>query len=107
LVGAIQHDNQCPGSYIMGQVLNREGSPVAGIQISLRDPWGNQAYAISKNGAMDYGMFDFPIASGAPHELYITVMDGTGNPISATFTVPHRLGDAGDAPCHHIVLQGG
>lgn len=107
LVGAIQHDNNCPGSYIMGQVLNREGSPVAGIQISLRDPWGNQAYAISKNGAMDYGMFDFPIASGAPHELYLTVMDGTGNPISATFTVPHRLGDAGDAPCHHIVLQGG
>lgn len=30
LVGAIQHDDQCPGSYIMGQVLNREGSPVAG-----------------------------------------------------------------------------
>lgn len=107
MVGAIQHDNNCPGSYIMGQVLNREGSPVAGIQISLRDPWGNQAYAVSKNGAMDYGMFDFPIASGTPHELYITVMDGTGNSISATFTVPHRLGDAGDAPCHHIVLQGG
>lgn len=107
LVGAIQHDNHCPGSYIMGQILNREGSPVAGIQINLRDEWGNQAYAISKDGAMDYGMFDFPIASGAPHELYITVMDGTGNPISATFTVPHRLGDAGDAPCHHIVLQGG
>lgn len=106
LVGGIQNDNNCPGSYIMGLILNPDGAPVAGVQVMLRDPWGNQAYAVSKSGAMDYGMFDFPIASASPHELSITVMEG-GNPISATFTVPHRLGDASDAPCHHLVLQGG
>lgn len=107
LAGQIVHDNNCPGGYVMGRILNHEGAPVAGVQVQLRDPWGNQAYAISKSGAFDYGMFDFPIPSGSPQELAITVLDGSGNPISATFTVPHRLGDAGDAPCHHIVLQGG
>ncbi len=107
LSGPIVHDNNCPGSYIMGLILNREGTPVADVSINLRDSWGNQAQAYSKRGAMDYGMFDFPISSGSPHELYITVVDGSGNPISATITVPHRSAEAGDAPCHHVILQGG
>ncbi len=105
--GPIVHDNNCPGSYIMGLILNREGAPVADVAINLRDSWGNQAQAYSKQGALDYGMFDFPIASGSPHELYITIVDGSGNPLSAPITVPHGLGEAGDAPCHHIVVQGG
>lgn len=107
IAGAIQHDMNCPGSYVMGRVVNAGGGPVAGIQVNLRDQWGNQAYTASKSGATDYGLFDFPIPSGSPHELYLTVMDGSGNPISATFTIFHKMGDAGDAPCHHIVLQGG
>ena len=107
IAGAIQHDSDCPGNYVMGRVVNQAGGPVAGIQVNLRDQWGNQAYAVSKSGATDYGLFDFPIASGSPHELYLTVMDGSGNPVSATFTIFHKMGDAGDASCHHIVLQGG
>lgn len=91
----------------MGRILNYDNAPVAGVQIHLRDEWGNEAYAISKSGANDYGLFDFPIPSGAPHNLYLTVMDGAGTPISATFAIPHKQGDAGDAPCHHIILQGG
>ncbi|MBX3013980.1 MAG: transglycosylase domain-containing protein [Caldilineaceae bacterium] len=105
MVGGIQNDNSCPGNYIMGLILNSAGAPVAGVQIMLRDPWGNQSVAVSKSGGMDYGMFDFPIAA-APQELLITVVEN-GNPISATFAVPHRMGSAGDASCHHIVLQGG
>jgi hypothetical protein len=107
IAGTIQHDTNCPGSYVMGRVINTGGGPVAGIQVNLRDQWGNQAYTASKSGATDYGLFDFPIASGSPHELYLTVMDGSGNPISATFTIFHKMGDAGDAPCHHVILQGG
>ncbi len=107
LSGPIVHDNNCPGSYVMGLILNRDGAPVADVSINLRDSWGNQAQAYSKRGAMDYGMFDFPISSGSPHELYITVVDGSGNPISETIVVPHHAGEAGDAPCHHVVLQGG
>jgi len=107
LSGPIVHDNNCPGSYIMGLILNRAGAPVADVAINLRDSWGNQAQAYSKQGALDYGMFDFPISSGSPHELYITVVDGSGNPLSAPIIVPHGSDEAGDAPCHHIVLQGG
>ena len=104
---AIENNSDCPGSYVMGRIINYDDAPVAGVQVHLRDEWGNEAYAVSKSGTNDYGMFDFPIPSGAPHNLYLTVMDGTGNPISATFTIPHKQGNAGDAPCHHIVLQGG
>ena len=73
----------------------------------MRDEWGNQSSAISKNGAIDYGLFDFPIPSGAPHQIYITVVDDGGNPISAVIAIPHRQGEAVDASCHHLVLQGG
>jgi hypothetical protein len=107
IAGAIENNSDCPGSYVMGRIINDDKAPVAGVQVHLRDEWGNEAYAVSKSGANDYGRFDFPIGSGAPHNLYLTVMDGTGNPISATFTIPHKQGNAGDAPCHHIVLQGG
>jgi penicillin-binding protein 1C len=107
IAGAIENNSDCPGSYVMGRIINDDKAPVAGVQVHLRDEWGNEAYAVSKSGANDYGRFDFPIGSGAPHNLYLTVMDGTGNPVSATFTIPHKQGNAGDAPCHHIVLQGG
>ncbi len=107
LATAVVHDNNCPGQYVMGRVVNAQGDPVAGVQIVMRDEWGNQATAISKNGAIDYGMFDFPIPSGAPHQIYVTVIDDGGNPISAAITIPHRQGEATEASCHHLVLQGG
>ncbi|MEZ4859988.1 MAG: transglycosylase domain-containing protein [Caldilineaceae bacterium] len=106
LAGPIVHDNDCPGQYIMGRILNREGAPVAGVHVKMRDQWGNEANAVSKSGAVDYGMFDFPIPSGAPNELWVTVLDGAGNAASAPFRIPHRMEEAGDASCHHIVLQG-
>jgi len=107
LGGPIVNDANCPGAYIMGRVVNWQGGPVAGVHIHLRDEWGNQADAFSKNGSGDYGLFDFPLASNAPHELYLTVIDGAGNLVSPTFTISHKQGDAGDATCHHVVIQGG
>jgi len=103
----IWHDYACPGQYIMGQVLDRSGAPVAGVQLMARDQWGNVAYAISKNGAADYGRFDFPITSSTPHDIYVTVLDPAGNPVSPTVTVQHRYGEGGDAPCHYLIFQGG
>ncbi|MDQ3248072.1 MAG: transglycosylase domain-containing protein, partial [Chloroflexota bacterium] len=107
LAKPVVNDTNCPGAYVMGRIVNRDGGPVAGVYVYLRDEWGNYAYAVSKSGATDYGLFDLPIASSAPHELYLTVMDGGGNPISPTFTILHKLGEAGDASCHHVVFQGG
>jgi hypothetical protein len=107
LAHPVVHDNNCPGQYIMGRVLNWEGAPVPNIQVRFRDQWGNESGAVSKNGAIDFGMFDFPIPSGSPHEIYLWVVDDAGNQISSTITVQHRQGEAGDAPCHHVVIQGG
>ena len=107
LAGPVIHDANCPGSYVMGRMVNADGAPVAGITVYLRDEWGNYAYTTSKSGASDYGQFDFPIPAAAPHQLYLTIVDGNGNQISPAFAIPHKQGEAGDAPCHHVVIQGG
>ncbi len=107
LAAPIVHDNNCPGQYVMGQVIDGTGAPLAGVSIKMSDEWGNEATTVSKSGAADYGMFDFPIPSGGPYNLYITVLGEGGVPISATFTIPHHQGEGGDLSCHHIVLQGG
>ncbi len=107
LAAPIAHNDQCPGQYVMGRVLDRGGAPVPGVTVKFRDEWGNTASAVSKSGANDFGMFDFPIPSSSPHEMYIWVVDPNNNPISPTITIQHRRGDAPDAPCHHVVLQGG
>ena len=107
LAAPIAHNDQCPGQYVMGRVLDRGGAPIPGVTVKFRDEWGNTASAVSKSGANDFGMFDFPIPSSSPHEIYIWVVDPNNNPISPTITIQHRRGDALDAPCHHVVLQGG
>ncbi|RIK40527.1 MAG: hypothetical protein DCC55_14750 [Chloroflexi bacterium] len=107
LAAPIIHDTNCPGAYLMGQVLNLAGDPVPGVTIQFQDQWGNQARTVSKSGVHDFGMFDFPIPSSSPHEMYVWVVDSAGNPISPAITIQHRQGDAPDVPCHHVVLQGG
>jgi penicillin-binding protein 1C len=107
LAEPIIHNADCPGQYLMGLVLDYAGAPTPGVTIKLRDQWGNQASAVSKSGAADFGRFDFPIPSSSPHELYLWVVDGAGNQISPTITIQHRQGDAPDVPCHHLVLRGG
>ena len=107
LAEPIANDASCPGNYVMGQVVNLDGAPVAGVRIVLRDPWGNEAHAISKDGQNDYGKFDFPIYSNDPHDLMLTVIDDAGNPLSSTIVIPHRRDGASDTPCHSVKIQGG
>ncbi len=96
----VAHDHFCPGEYIMGQVLNSRGTPVAGVQVAAVDEWGNQNVTLSKAGAIDYGNYDFPIGA-ARRDFFITVIDAAGNPISETAWVQHRKFN--DLPCHHVV----
>jgi len=105
VVTPVVHDNNCPGQYVMGRIVNSSGEPVAGVWVKMRDQWGNETTAVSKSGAIDYGMFDFPIPSGSPHELSLTVVGEDGVPLSATITIPHRQGEAAELSCHHIVFQ--
>ncbi len=106
LAQPVAHNAECPGHYIVGRVLNRDGAPVGGVHIVLVDEWGNRADAVSKSGATDLGSYDFPINTFA-NRYTLTVVDGGGNPISAPVIVEHLQGAGGDAPCHTVVWIGG
>lgn len=103
----IYHDNNCPGRYVMGRVINWNGGPVAGVNIRLEDGWGNVYFATSKGNANDYGLFDFPLYSDSPQDLRVTVLDAGGNPISPTIIIPHKKSAETDFACHHVMIQGG
>ena len=97
-------DNACAGSYILGRVINGNGGPTPGVRIMAVDQWGNRAEVVSKSSEADLGNFDFPIYSGTPHEIYLNVVDGSGNPISPTVVVRHKLDNESNT-CHHVVFQ--
>ncbi len=103
----VWHDTNCPGGYVVGQVLNWGGAPVADVGIGLIDAWGNRYTAVSKAGATDAGRFDFPLFSATPQTLYLTVLDGNGNPISPAIPVLHNIDADSSFPCHHIIVKGG
>lgn len=98
----IAHDDFCPGEYILGQVLNSSGAPVAGVRVAYVDQWGNRDSAITKSVANDYGNYDFPVGARA-RDFYVTVVDEAGNPLSETIFVQHRKGVSEAASCHHVV----
>ena len=106
LARPVEHHAMCPGNYIMGQVLNGAGAPVAGVHVVMVDEWGNRSDAVSKSGEGDFGSYDFAIHSFANHYT-LTVLDSAGNIASPEVTVEHLQGAAGDAPCHTVVWIGG
>jgi hypothetical protein len=106
LGGPVVHDWSCPGNYVMGMVVNRDGAPMADVRLAMTDGWGNQTIAVSKNGQSDYGMFDFPIYGDGPQNLQLVVVDENNNPRSAPVIVPHKMDAASDTPCHHVVIRG-
>lgn len=98
----VAHDDFCPGEYILGQVLNASGAPVAGVRIGYVDQWGNRDSALTKSVGSDFGNYDFPIGARA-RDFYIAVVDDAGNPLSETIFLQHRQGTGGDFSCHHVV----
>jgi hypothetical protein len=106
LADGIVHDWSCPGTYVMGTVVNGEGAPMAGVRLVMTDGWGNQSFAESKSGQSDYGMFDFPIYGDGPQNLQLGVVDGNNNPLRSPVIVPHKMDATSDTPCHHLVIRG-
>ena len=106
LARPVENHASCPGNYIVGQVLNRQGAPVEGVHIVMVDEWGNRSDTVSKNGEADYGSYDFAIHSFANHYT-LTVVDPAGSIASPAVVVEHLQGAAGDAPCHTVVWIGG
>ena len=102
----LRHDDQCPGQYIMGLVLNNRNEALPGVHIRLTDAWGNSYQTVSKSGAHDAGRFDFPIYSqSSPQNLAIQALDANGSPLSPRIVVPHRIDETSNKPCHHLVIR--
>ena len=106
LAEPVTHHGSCPGQYVVGQVFDAAGVPVAGVHILMVDQWGNRADAFSKDGATDYGSYDFLLNSFA-NRYTLTVVDQTDAPISEPVVVDHLQGESGDAPCHTVIWRGG
>ncbi len=98
----LTNDDFCPGEYILGQVLDASGAPLAGIRVAYVDQWGNRDVATSKSTATDAGSYDLPIGSRA-RDFYVTVVDVAGNPLSETIYIQHRRGTGENFACHHLV----
>ena len=79
---------------------------MAGVHIVMVDQWGNRADAFSKDGAADYGSYDFPLNFFA-NRYTLTVVDLADTPISGPVIVDHLQGDSGDAPCHTVTWRSG
>lgn len=102
-LASVANDNNCPGNYVMGRVVNQAGGAVGGVTVQMVDQWGNRTLATSKGGA-ETGAFDFPLYAAGPRDLYITVLDGAGNAASPTVTLRYPPEDGG-ARCYHLVWR--
>ncbi|MFN3981602.1 MAG: hypothetical protein ACK4SA_14590, partial [Caldilinea sp.] len=103
LLASVNTDNNCPGNYVMGRVLDRNGVAIAGVAVQMVDQWGNRATAFTK-GDPDAGMFDLPIYSGSQLELSLTVLGADGSPASPTVTLRYPPED-GALRCYHLVWR--
>jgi hypothetical protein len=95
----VRHSSgDCPGSYILGQVTDRSGTPLPDVRLLLVDEYGNQEIKVTKGGA-DAGRYDFPVF-GPPRRFYLSVVDGNSRPISPRIEIPHGVGADAQGTCH-------
>jgi hypothetical protein len=98
----VAHDSSCGGDYVLGSVYNASGQLVQAVAVVYSDDLGNSTYAAAVNGA-----YRFPVPSPeSSRNIYISLVDATGNAVSATVTVPHRQGGGSDLGCHYVIWQG-
>ncbi|MGQ9489661.1 MAG: hypothetical protein ACUVS6_02865 [Anaerolineae bacterium] len=95
----------CPGMpglvYVLGQVIDRAGTPLPDVRLKLVDEYGNVAFAVSKSNPGDLGRYDFPV-TGPARRLYLRVVDGAERPLSAEVEIPYGLPPTADATCHWV-----
>ena len=94
----------CPGNYVLGQVTDRAGNGLPDVRLHLVDEYGHEATKITKSGVGEMGRYDFPLF-GAPRRFYLTVVDATGNALSASVEIPHGVGANPTATCHWVDWQ--
>jgi hypothetical protein len=104
LTRPVRHGSgDCPGTYILGQIADRTGNALPDVRLRLVDEYNNQQTTATKSGA-DAGRFDFPIF-GPPRRFYLTVVDGSGQPVSPRIEIQHGSGADAQATCHWVDWQ--
>jgi hypothetical protein len=99
--------DECPGTYILGIVTDRSGTPIAGAKLRTTDPWGNEATTHSKSAAGEVGRYDIPLypPAGVAVTYTVQVIDEAGAPLSPAVAVAHGSGTSADATCHWLDWQ--
>ncbi len=80
----------CPGTYALGLVTDRDGNPLPNVRLSLVDEFGNAATAVTKPGPGDTGRYDFPMG-GPARRFYLTIVDDAGRALSPRVEILHEL----------------
>lgn len=94
----------CPGTYALGIVTDRNGNPLPGIKLSLVDEYGNASTAVTKPGPGDTGHYDFPMG-GPPRRFYMSVVDQAGNALSPRVEILHDLTPEQGKSCRWVDWQ--
>ena len=102
----VAHDRNCNGDFVLGQVSNASGQPVAGVRVVYKDPSGNRLESLTSSQMPGYGSFRFAIVDDAPSDITVSLLNGGGNPISPNAVVPHNQGGPTDLGCHYVIWQG-
>ncbi len=98
----VAHDNSCGGDFVLGSVYNASGQLIQSVAVVYSDDLGNRNYAAAVNGA-----YRFSVTSPeTQHNIYLSLVDAAGNPVSGTVTVPHHQGGPSDLGCHYVIWQG-
>jgi hypothetical protein len=101
LMRPVKHSaGDCPGNYILGQVVDRGGNPMSDVRLSLVDEYGNVETKATKSG-VDAGRYDFPLF-GPPRKFYLMVVDDRGRPLGPEIEIAHGLGAYAQATCHWV-----
>ncbi|MDH7484700.1 MAG: hypothetical protein QHJ81_00310 [Anaerolineae bacterium] len=107
--GPVRHTaGGCPGQYIMGMVQDAHGNPLPNVRLRSTDPWGNEAFAVTKSSPGELGRYDFPLFPPADTAVTyrLVVLDQAGRPASPEVPVPHHQeGPHKDANCHWLDWQ--
>jgi hypothetical protein len=103
LDGSVQHDNACPGQYVIGVVRDARGQPLPGVTVRMEDEYGNGDTRVTKSNPGEVGRYEF-VLTGPPRRIYVWIVDEGGDPLSPRVEILHRLPNSGYEAfqCHYV-----
>jgi|GEM_PF-4725689 len=97
--------SSCSGEQVVGTVIDASTNPLPGVLLKYVDQWGNELSVITGGSFSDYGLFTFDIPVETSHQIYITIVNDGGNPVSNTAVIDHKQADNVGYLCHYLVFR--